>query len=113
MMGIDIDKVIRWTFFVSAALAGAAGIMNGLLLRGVSNGMGFIPGLKGFTAAVLGGIGSIPGAMLGGLVLGVLEAMTQGYLSTNFSDTYTFILLIAIMLIRPNGLLGKKMIRKA
>lgn len=113
MMGIDIDRVIRWTFFVSAALAGAAGIMNGLLLRGVSNGMGFIPGLKGFTAAVLGGIGSIPGAMLGGLVLGVLEAMTQGYLSTNFSDTYTFILLIAIMLIRPNGLLGKKMIRKA
>ena len=113
MMGIDIDKVIRWTFFVSAALAGAAGIMNGLLLRGVSSGMGFIPGLKGFTAAVLGGIGSIPGAMLGGLVLGVLEAMTQGYLSTNFSDTYTFILLIAIMLIRPNGLLGKKMIRKA
>ena len=113
MMGIDIDKVIRWTFFVSAALAGAAGIMNGLLLRGVSNGMGFIPGLKGFTAAVLGGIGSIPGAMLGGLVLGVLEAMTQGYLSTNFSDTYTFILLIAIMLIRPNGILGKKMIRKA
>ena len=113
MMGIDIDKVIRWTFFVSAALAGAAGIMNGLLLRGVSSGMGFIPGLKGFTAAVLGGIGSIPGAMLGGLVLGVLEAMTKGYLSTNFSDTYTFILLIAIMLIRPNGLLGKKMIRKA
>lgn len=113
MMGIDIDKVIRWTFFVSAALAGAAGIMNGLLLRGVSNGMGFIPGLKGFTAAVLGGIGSIPGAMLGGLLLGVVEAMTQGYLSTNFSDTYTFILLIAIMLIRPNGLLGKKMIRKA
>ena len=112
MMGIDIDKVIRWTFFVSAALAGAAGIMNGLLLRGVSNGMGFIPGLKGFTAAVLGGIGSIPGAMLGGLLLGVVEAMTQGYLSTNFSDTYTFILLIAIMLIRPNGLLGKKMIRK-
>ena len=113
MMGIDIDKVIRWTFFVSAALAGAAGIMNGLLLRGVSNGMGFIPGLKGFTAAVLGGLGSIPGAMLGGLLLGVVEAMTQGYLSTNFSDTYTFILLIAIMLIRPNGLLGKKMIRKA
>ena len=113
MMGIDIDKVSRWTFFVSAALAGAAGIMNGLLLRGVSNGMGFIPGLKGFTAAVLGGIGSIPGAMLGGLLLGVVEAMTQGYLSTNFSDTYTFILLIAIMLIRPNGLLGKKMIRKA
>ncbi len=113
MMGIDIDKVIRWTFFVGAALAAAAGVMNGLLLRGVSNGMGFVPGLKGFTAAVIGGIGSIPGAMAGGLLLGVVESLTQGYLSTNFSDFYTFILLIAVMLLRPNGLFGKKAIVKA
>jgi branched-chain amino acid transport system permease protein len=113
MMGIDIDRVIRWTFFVGAALAGAAGVMNGLLLRGVSNGMGFVPGLKGFTAAVIGGIGSIPGAMAGGLLLGVVESLTQGYLSTNFSDFYTFILLIAVMLLRPNGLFGKKSIVKA
>jgi branched-chain amino acid transport system permease protein len=113
MMGIDIDRVIRWTFFVSAALAGAAGVMNGLMLRGVSNGMGFVPGLKGFTGAVIGGIGSIPGAMMGGLLLGVVEALTQGYLSTNFSDFYTFVLLIAVMLIRPNGLFGKKAIVKA
>ena len=113
MMGIDIDKVIRWTFFVGAALAAAAGVMNGLLLRGVSSGMGFVPGLKGFTAAVIGGIGSIPGAMAGGLLLGVVESLTQGYLSTNFSDFYTFILLIAVMLLRPNGLFGKKAIVKA
>ena len=113
MMGIDIDKVIRWTFFVGAALAAAAGVMNGLLLRGVSSGMGFVPGLKGFTAAVIGGIGSIPGAMAGGLLLGVVESLTQGYLSTNFSDFYTFILLIAVMLLRPNGLFGKKSIVKA
>lgn len=113
MMGIDIDKVIRWTFFVGAALAAAAGVMNGLLLRGVSNGMGFVPGLKGFTAAVIGGIGSIPGAMAGGLLLGVVESLAQGYLSTNFSDFYVFILLIAVMLLRPNGLFGKKTIVKA
>ena len=113
MMGIDIDKVIRWTFFVGAALAAAAGVMNGLLLRGVSSGMGFVPGLKGFTAAVIGGIGSIPGAMAGGLLLGVVESLAQGYLSTNFSDFYTFLLLIAVMLLRPNGLFGKKAIVKA
>lgn len=113
MMGIDVDKVIRWTFFVSAALAGAAGVMNGLLLRGVSNGMGLVPGLKGFTAAVIGGIGSIPGAMLGGLLLGVVESLAQGYLSTNFSDTITFTLLIVVMLLKPNGLLGKRAIVKA
>lgn len=113
MMGIDIDRVIRWTFFVSAALAGAAGVMNGLMLRGVSSGMGFVPGLKGFTAAVIGGIGSIPGAMFGGLLLGIVESLTQGYLSTNFSDFYTFVLLIAVMLLRPNGLFGKKAIVKA
>jgi branched-chain amino acid transport system permease protein len=75
--------------------------------------MGFVPGLKGFTAAVIGGIGSIPGAMFGGLLLGVVESLTQGYLSTNFSDFYTFILLIAVMLLRPNGLFGKKAIVKA
>ena len=99
-------------FFVGAALAGAAGVMNGLLLRGVSSGMGLIPGLKGFTAAVIGGIGSVPGAMLGGLLLGVIESLAQGYLSTNFADTITFILLITFMLFRPNGILGRPMMVK-
>lgn len=113
MMGIDVDKVIRWTFFVGAGLAGAAGVMNGLLLRGVSSGMGIIPGLKGFTAAVIGGIGSIPGAMLGGLLLGITESLTQGYLSTNFSDTITFLLLIIFMLFKPNGILGRAAVVKA
>jgi branched-chain amino acid transport system permease protein len=113
MMGIDVDKVIRWTFFVSAALAGAAGVMNGLLLRGVSSGMGLIPGLKGFTAAVIGGIGSIPGAMFGGLLLGVVESLAQGYLSTNFADTITFLLLIIFMLFKPNGILGRATVVKA
>jgi len=112
MMGIDVDKVIRWTFFVGAALAGAAGVMNGLLLRGVSGTMGLIPGLKGFTAAVIGGIGSVPGAMLGGLLLGVIESLAQGYLSTNFADTITFILLISFMLFKPNGILGRPMVVK-
>jgi len=75
--------------------------------------MGLVPGLKGFTAAVVGGIGSIPGAMLGGLLLGVVESLAQGYLSTNFSDTITFVLLIVVMLVKPNGLLGKRAIVKA
>jgi branched-chain amino acid transport system permease protein len=86
--------------------------MNGLLLRGVSGTMGLIPGLKGFTAAVIGGIGSVPGAMLGGLLLGVIESLAQGYLSTNFADTITFILLITFMLFKPNGILGRPMMVK-
>ena len=86
--------------------------MVGLVFLRVYSYMGFLAGLKGFTAAVVGGIGSIPGAMLGGVLLGIAESMTSAYLSPNFSDAITFLLLIAVMLIKPRGLLGRRAIVK-
>ena len=111
MMGIDIDRVIVFTFVLGSALAGAAGVM--FALRVPTNvSIGFVAGLKGFTAAVIGGIGSIPGAMAGGLVLGFAESYTQGYISTQWSDLFVFSLLIGFMIFRPRGLLGRADIRK-
>jgi branched-chain amino acid transport system permease protein len=111
MMGIDIDRVIVFTFVLGSALAGAAGVL--FALRVPTNvSIGFIAGLKGFTAAVIGGIGSIPGAMAGGLVLGFAESYTQGYISTQWSDLVVFSLLILFMIFRPQGLLGRADIRK-
>ena len=112
MMGIDVDRVIVVTFFIGSALAGAAGVMVGLVFQRVYHFMGFVAGLKGFTAAVIGGIGSIPGAMLGGLVIGLAEAFSTGYLSSTFYDLIVFGLLIAMLLVRPTGLLGKADIKK-
>ena len=111
MMGIDIDRVIVFTFVLGSALAGAAGVM--FALRVPTNvSIGFIAGLKGFTAAVIGGIGSIPGAMAGGLILGFAEAYSQGYISTKWSDLIVFSILIGFMIFRPQGLLGRADIRK-
>jgi branched-chain amino acid transport system permease protein len=111
MMGIDIDRVIVFTFLLGSALAGAAGVM--FALRVPTNvSIGFIAGLKGFTAAVIGGIGSIPGAMAGGLLLGFAESYTQGYISTQWSDLFVFSILILFMIFRPQGLLGRADIRK-
>jgi branched-chain amino acid transport system permease protein len=112
MMGIDTDRVIATTFFIGSALAGAAGVMFGLVFSQVFHFMGFLAGLKGFTAAVVGGIGSIPGAMLGGLLVGLTEAYATGYLSGNWSDLMVFSLLVAVMLLRPSGLLGTTAIHK-
>jgi branched-chain amino acid transport system permease protein len=112
MMGIDVDRVIVITFFIGSALAGAAGVMVGLVFQRVYHFMGFIAGLKGFTAAVVGGIGSIPGAMLGGIVIGLAESFSQGYLSTRFYDLIVFGILIAVLIVRPTGLLGKADIKK-
>ena len=112
MMGIDTDRVIASTFFIGAVLAGAAGVMFGLLFSQVFHLMGFLAGLKGFTAAVVGGIGSIPGAMLGGLLVGLTEAYSAGYLGGRWSDLTVFGILIVVLLVRPTGLLGARAIQK-
>src|SRR6266540_1489213 len=101
MMGVDVDRVIVATFFIGSALAGAGGVMFGLVFSNVYHLMGFTAGLKGFTAAVVGGIGSVPGAMLGGLLIGLAEAFAAGYVSSTFQDLIVFLILVAVMLVRP------------
>jgi branched-chain amino acid transport system permease protein len=112
MLGVNVNFTIAATFFLGSALAGVAGVMGGLLFNQVSATIGFIAGLKAFTAAVVGGIGSIPGAMLGGLVIGLAEAFVTGYISSTYSNLIVFGLLIAVMLTRPSGLLGQAQLQK-
>ena len=112
MLGINVNFVITATFFLGSALAGVAGIMGGLLFNQVTATIGFIAGLKAFTAAVVGGIGSIPGAMLGGLVIGVAESFVTGYISSTYSNLIVFGILIVVMLLRPTGLLGRAQLQK-
>src|SRR5690348_11524568 len=112
MLGINVNFTIAATFFLGSALAGIAGVMSGLLYNQVSNTIGFIVGLKAFTAAVVGGIGSIPGAMLGGLLIGVAESFITGYISSTYTNLLVFALLIVVMLVRPSGLLGQAQLQK-
>src|SRR5438034_557700 len=112
MMGIDIDRVIVFTFFVGSALAGAGGVMNGLIFQNVNPYIGFNAGLKAFTAAVIGGIGSIKGAMWGGLTIGVAQAFATGYLSSAYQDVIVFAVLVVVMLVRPSGLFGAPALQK-
>ena len=112
MMGIDIDRVIVFTFFVGSALAGASGVMNGLIYQNVNPYVGFNAGLKAFTAAVVGGIGSIKGAMFGGLTIGVAQSFATGYLSSAYQDVIVFVLLVVILLVRPTGLFGTPALQK-
>jgi branched-chain amino acid transport system permease protein len=112
MLGINVNFVITATFFLGSALAGVAGIMGGLLFNQVTNTIGFIAGLKAFTAAVVGGIGSIPGAMLGGLLIGLAESFVTGYISSTYTNLLVFALLIVVMLLRPSGLLGRAQLQK-
>jgi branched-chain amino acid transport system permease protein len=112
MLGINVNFVITATFFLGSALAGVAGIMGGLLFNQVTSTIGFIAGLKAFTAAVVGGIGSIPGAMLGGLVIGLAESFVTGYISSTYSNLIVFGILIVVMLLRPTGLLGRAQLQK-
>ena len=112
MLGINVNLTIAATFFLGSALAGVAGVMAGLLFNQVTNYIGFLAGLKAFTAAVVGGIGSIPGAMLGGLLIGVAESFITGYVSSTYTNLLVFGLLIAVMLARPTGLLGRAQVQK-
>lgn len=107
LMGINVDSVISFTFALGSALAGAAGVLVGIYYNSIDPLMGIMPGLKAFVAAVLGGIGIIPGAMAGGIILGVVEALVSGFLSSTFRDAAAFAILIIILLIKPTGLLGK------
>ena len=112
MMGIDVDRVIVVTFFIGSALAGAAGVFNCIAYQQLWPYMGFQAGLFAFTAAVVGGIGNLPGAVLGGLLIGLAEAFATGYISSTFQQAIVFAILIAVMLVRPNGLLGRAAVQK-
>lgn len=112
MLGINVDRTITMTFFIGSALAGVAGVMSGLEFNTISNTLGFLAGLKAFTAAVVGGIGSIPGAVVGGLVIGLCEAFSLSYISTRYSDLIVFGILILTMLVRPTGVFGGRALQK-
>jgi branched-chain amino acid transport system permease protein len=114
LMGINVDRVIVNTFAISGALAGAAGVMWGLHMGIVYHFVGFVPGLKAFTAAVMGGIGNIPGAMLGGISLGVMEAVGPPLLGIPFQlkDVLAFSILVLVLIFRPTGLLGEVLAEK-
>lgn len=107
LMGINTNQIISFTFFIGAALAGAAGVLVGMYTNTVNPLMGMIPGLKAFIAAVLGGIGIIPGAVVGGLVLGVAENLVVGLWVSTYRDAVAFAILILILLFKPSGLLGR------
>ena len=115
LMGVPVNRVIALTFFVGGALGGLAGVLFGIHYSLVNPYSGFVPGMKAFTAAVLGGIGNIPGAMLGGMLLGLLEAFAASYLSlltdgafgAEYKDVVAFVVLIVILIFRPKGLLGE------
>jgi branched-chain amino acid transport system permease protein len=109
LVGIPVNKMISLTFFLGASLGGAAGVLYSLYYGSIKYNMGFVPGMKAFTAAVLGGIGNIPGAMLGGLLLGISEAMGAAFLpESEWKDVFAFGILIVILIIRPTGLLGER-----
>jgi branched-chain amino acid transport system permease protein len=112
MMGIDVDRVIVVTFFIGSALAGAAGVFNGLAYQQVWPYMGFQAGLFAFIAAVVGGIGNLPGSVLGGLVIGLAESFSIGYISSTFQEAIVFAILIVVLIVRPSGLLGRAAVQK-
>lgn len=112
LMGINVNSIISLVFLIGPALGGAAGVMMGLYYGQISYDMGFSFGLKAFTAAILGGIGNIPGAMVGGILLGVIEALGAAYISMAWKDAIAFAVLILILIFRPTGLLGERVADK-
>jgi branched-chain amino acid transport system permease protein len=107
LVGINVDTVISVTFMAGSFLAACAGVMIGLYYGSINFTLGYLGGIKAFTAAVLGGIGNVPGAMIGGFLLGIIEALGAGYFSSEYKDVYAFFILIAVLVFRPSGLLGK------
>jgi len=112
LMGINIETIIFFIFALGPALGGIAGVMVGMYYRQISFTMGWNYGLKAFTATILGGIGNIPGAMLGGLLLGIIEMLGSAYISTAYKDVFVFLILILVLIFRPRGLLGEKVAEK-
>ncbi|HOW47638.1 MAG TPA: high-affinity branched-chain amino acid ABC transporter permease LivH [Rubrivivax sp.] len=112
LLGIDTNRVVSFTFVLGAMLAAVGGVLIALAVGKLNPFIGFIAGIKAFTAAVLGGIGSIPGAMLGGVILGVAETLAAAYTSSEYKDIVAFVLLVLILMVRPTGLLGKPEVEK-
>ena len=112
LIGIEVNHVIAFTFAVGSALAAAGGVMVGIYYNAVWPYMGTMAGMKAFAAAVLGGIGSVPGAVVGGLLLGVMEIMGVVYLSFSYKDAIAFAVLILVLIIRPQGIMGVKISKK-
>ena len=112
LMGINVDNTISYTFAIGSALAGAAGVLVGVYYNSIDPLMGMLPGLKAFVAAVIGGIGVIPGAMFGGIFLGFTETMVSAYGNSLYKDAVAFAILILVLIVKPNGLLGKNVKEK-
>ncbi|WP_191059630.1 ABC transporter permease subunit [Geminicoccus harenae] len=112
LLGVDVDRTISLTFVIGASLAAVAGLMFTLYYGVIDFFIGFVAGIKAFTAAVLGGIGSLPGAMLGGLLIGLIEAFWSGYFSVEYKDVASFGVLVLVLIFRPTGLLGRPEIEK-
>ena len=112
LMGVNINSVIALAFFIGPALGAVAGVFNGMYYGSVKYNMGFIPGIKSFTAAVVGGIGNLRGAMLGGFLLGIVESLAGGFLQTGYKDVIAFIVLVLVLIFRPGGLLGEAVAEK-
>jgi branched-chain amino acid transport system permease protein len=113
LMGIKVDRVISFTFAIGAAFAGLGGVLYAIAYSSINTQLGILPGLKAFVAAVLGGIGSIPGALVGALIMGQAEALTMGYISTPMRDAVAFTILIIVLLVRPTGIFGEPEKEKA
>jgi branched-chain amino acid transport system permease protein len=112
LMGVDINRVIALAFFIGPALGAVAGIFNGMYYGSIKYNMGFIPGIKSFTAAVIGGIGNLRGAMLGGFLLGIVESLAGGFINYAYRDVIAFVVLVLVLIFRPGGLLGEAVAEK-
>ncbi|MBI4777818.1 branched-chain amino acid ABC transporter permease [Candidatus Desantisbacteria bacterium] len=112
LMGINVNTIISLVFLIGGGLGGIAGVLNGLYYGSIKYNMGFLLGIKAFTAAVLGGIGNIKGAMVGGFILGIVEALAAGYISSENKDIIAFVILILVLLFKPTGIFGEEVMEK-